>query len=113
MVRLYGAPAIWSGSSIGERCAYTRVSTRRPLLCCEDSRDKMMTLTRTQHLWLEWLDRHGGRCRPCGQKLMAVNGTCTNTAAAISFVNLVAKGAVAGRDGYLEITEYGRRLLAP
>jgi hypothetical protein len=71
-----------------------------------------MKLTATQFQWLQWVDRHGGKAYPDGLKLRAGNDH-SNTGAAISFVNLVAKGALTGRDGYLEITDYGRRLLTP
>lgn len=71
-----------------------------------------MKLTSAQFSWLQWVDRHGGKCYPRGVRLQA-GDDWTSSAAAISFVNLVAKGALAGRDGYLEITEYGRRLLTP
>lgn len=71
-----------------------------------------MKLTATQFRWLQWLEKQGGRGQPKGLKIAAGDEE-TNTGAAISFINLVAKGAVVGRDGYLEITDYGRRLLTP
>lgn len=71
-----------------------------------------MKLTATQFAWLQWVYRHGGKCSPNGVRVKA-GDDWTSQAAAISFVNLVAKGALAGRDGYLEITDYGRRLLTP
>lgn len=74
----------------------------------------MSNLTKTQFRWLQWLAHHGGRAVPMGLKVkIAGSEEETNTGAAISFLNLVSKGAVAGRDGYLEITDYGRRLVSP
>jgi hypothetical protein len=70
-------------------------------------------LTDTQQRWLKWLYDNGGRCYPKGQCL-AIDpdkGVKTNTGAAISFCNLAAKGMIEGQNGYLVITEYGRRQL--
>lgn len=75
----------------------------------------MSSLTTTQFRWLQWLEAHGGKAWPRRQFLVPASGDDkTSSAAAICFVNLVAKGAVqGGPNGCLEITEYGRRLLTP
>lgn len=73
----------------------------------------MSTLTTTQFRWLQWLAAKGGKAWPKGVVIVDAQGARTNSAATLSFVHLVAKGAVTGRDGYLEITDYGRRLLTP
>lgn len=70
-----------------------------------------MKFTPKQFEALVWLKVNGGRARPAGLRLIAENGEETNTAAAIAFLNLCAKGAVAGSGGFLTITEYGERLL--
>lgn len=71
-----------------------------------------MTLSTRQFQWLQWIAQHGGKAYPQGLKLRAGNDT-SSAAAAVTFVHLCAKGALVGRDGYLEITDYGRRLLTP
>ncbi|MDA8252610.1 MAG: hypothetical protein M0Z28_26050 [Rhodospirillales bacterium] len=75
----------------------------------------MNNLTKAQYRWLEWLNAHGGKAWPKGLVLIPASGhDQTNSAAAISFVNLVAKGAIeGGPNGCLQITDYGRRLLTP
>lgn len=71
-----------------------------------------MKLTATQFRWLHWLNQHGGKAMPRGLKIAAGNAE-TNAGAAICFVNLIVKGAITMKDGHLEITDYGRRLLTP
>lgn len=71
-----------------------------------------MTLTKSQFGYLQWIAREGGVAT-----LERGGVTCgdirTSNASAISFLNLVAKGALEGKDGKLTITDYGRRLLSP
>lgn len=73
-----------------------------------------MLLTSTQFHWLQWLAKHGGKAVPYGLKIRIVGSEEeTNASASVSFIHLVAKGAIAGINGRLEITDYGRRLLKP
>lgn len=70
----------------------------------------MAKLSETQHEWLEWLHRNGGSGYIEKQWVIA-QGNKSLFGSAISFLNLVAKGAIEGKDGRLVITDYGRRCL--
>jgi hypothetical protein len=72
-------------------------------------------LTSSQFRLLQWLDNHGGKAVSTGVRIQAIEtGDYTHASCAISFLNLVLKGAVQGnKDGQLEITEYGKRILSP
>lgn len=74
--------------------------------------DALMVLTDVQHRWLQWLRDHGGVARMNGQHLVA-QGARTNLAASVSFMHLIAKGAVEAKGGEFVITEYGLRCLTP
>lgn len=69
-----------------------------------------MTLSDRQIDWLNWLYTHGG-VGYCKGQLVHAGEARSNSASAISFLNLVAKGAIEGRDGALRLTDYGRRCL--
>lgn len=71
-----------------------------------------MKLTKTQHYYLDLLDKSGGVCQ-CEGLAVRIGEQKSSTGAAISFLNLVANGAIEGKAGKLLITDYGRRLLRP
>lgn len=71
-----------------------------------------MKLTNSQFIKLQWIQKHGGKAYLEGLHMRAGNDTAS-AAAAITFLHLVAKGALSAREGHFEITEYGKRLLTP
>lgn len=71
-----------------------------------------MKLSATQHAYLQWLHDNGGRAELRGAYLIA-GSKKTNCQASLPFLHLCQKGAIEGKDGYLQITDYGRRLLTP
>lgn len=71
-----------------------------------------MTLTKSQHQYLAWLQQGGGVAH-LERGAVVCGGEKTANASAISFLNLVVKGALEAKDGKLVITDYGRRLLTP
>lgn len=72
-----------------------------------------MNLTKSQLQWLEWMSRNGGVATLERGGVVCGDGGKTPNASSISFLNLVAKGAIEGKDGKLVITDYGRRVLSP
>lgn len=71
-----------------------------------------MNLTKAQFGYLQWIEREGG-VATLERGGVVCGDTKSSNASAISFLNLVAKGALEGKDGKLVITDYGRRLLTP
>lgn len=71
-----------------------------------------MNLTKAQMGYLEWIAREGG-VATLERGGVVVGGVKSANAAAISFLNLVVKGALEGKDGKLVITDYGRRVVSP
>lgn len=71
-----------------------------------------MNLTKAQMGYLEWIAREGGEAT-LERGGVVCGGNRSSNASAISFLNLVVKGALAAKDGKLVITDYGRRLLTP
>ena len=69
-----------------------------------------MSLTETQFKWLRWLHDNGGIARLERNKVVCGERKSTN-AAAISFLNLVAKGCLLPHEGRLFVTRYGKRCL--
>jgi hypothetical protein len=67
-----------------------------------------MTLTKSQFEWLQWVYCNGGIAR-LERGAVVCGETKSPNASAISFLNLVAKGALEGRGGQLLITDYGKR----
>lgn len=74
-----------------------------------------MKLSKTQHRYLHMLLADGGGIATLEGLALRIGPHKTTTGAAISFLNLVAVGAVEGgaKDRTLRITDYGRRLLSP
>ena len=71
-----------------------------------------MNLTKSQFFWLGWVQRNGGIAH-CDRGMVAAGNERSSNASAISFLNLVCKGALEAKDGKLVLTDYGRRLLTP
>lgn len=71
-----------------------------------------MSLTKAQFGYLQWIDREGGMAT-LERGGVVCGGNKSSNASAISFLNLVVKGALEAKDGKLVITDYGRRLLTP
>lgn len=71
-----------------------------------------MTLTKAQFGYLAWIEREGGKAT-LERGAVVVNGAKSSNASAISFLNLVVKGALEAKNGQLVITAYGRRLVKP
>jgi hypothetical protein len=69
-----------------------------------------MNLTRAQFEWLEALHRHGGSA-PLERGAVLLGGSRCPNASCISFLNLIVKGAIEGKNGKLHITPYGCRIL--
>jgi hypothetical protein len=69
-----------------------------------------MQFTGTQIRWLKWLHENGGAGMPQGLFVVAGEER-SGTGAAISFLNLVVKGALEVKNHRLVITGYGRRLI--
>lgn len=69
-----------------------------------------MKFTDTQVQWLSWLQQHGGVGYLQRGRVVAA-GEESNMGCAISFLNLVAKGAIEAQHGRLVVTDYGRRVL--
>lgn len=71
---------------------------------------RMQALTNGQRSWLLWLHEHGGSGYLDKDRVIAA-GCRSGYGSSITFLHLVIKGAVEGKDRRLVITDYGRRLL--
>lgn len=71
-----------------------------------------VNLTKAQFGYLQWIGREGG-VATLERGAVCCGGNKSSNASAISFLNLVVKGALEAKDGKLVITDYGRRLLTP
>ena len=68
-------------------------------------------MTPAQFRRLEWFVANGGRGRLEHSTLIMENKVTTNWPGLLAVMHLIALGAIAGSQGYLQLTEYGRRLL--
>jgi len=68
-------------------------------------------MTPAQENRLYWFARHGGRGRLDHSSLIMEDKTVVNWPGLLAVMHLVAMGAIAGDQGYLSLTDYGRRLL--
>jgi hypothetical protein len=69
-----------------------------------------MTLTKSQFDWLATLHRYGGTAT-LERGAVSLGGSRCPNASCISFLNLIVKGALEGKNGKLQITPYGYRIL--
>ena len=72
-----------------------------------------MKLTDAQNEKLEWLHKQGGSGYLDKHGRMVAGGDHMPQGCWPAWLNLVAHGLIAGGDGRLTITDYGRRHMAP